>query len=271
MPDVSPRPAHLPDYRNPPLDEVVLGVQFAPARGYQQIRAGEVWNLYKADFPVVEEHPPVPPTFETFGISGVPPTLNVGVVVGPQHDRFWFLSSEKSQLIQFQEDRLLHNWRKVGDRTNEYPRFETMILSFENELRCLEAYFNELAPQKLTCNQAEISYVNQIPFGPSGKVSEWLRFLDFGVNEPDDVSSIFRRAIMGPTGIPIGRLTCQLNTAGNRHGERKLILSFTVRGAPADATISGALDFLKLGREAIVMEFTARTSDSAHEFWERIP
>lgn len=69
MTDTLPRPDHLPDFRTPPLNEVVVGVQFAPARGYQQILAGEVWELYRAQFPTVEEMPPIPPAFETFGLS----------------------------------------------------------------------------------------------------------------------------------------------------------------------------------------------------------
>lgn len=273
MTQTSSRPAHLPDYSSPPLDEVVLGIQFVPAQGYQQIRAGEVWALYKSDFPHVEECPPIPPSFETFGVPPGGPFFNFGLVSGALHDRFWFLSPEKSQLIQFQSDRLLHNWRKVGDRSNEYPRFEKMISNFENEAERLDAYFNGLTPQRLVCNQAEISYINHIPLTGAGgvaKASAWLRFLDFGAIEVDDISAVFRRVISSSTGEPTGRMICDVNTLNDPHGERKLVLTFTVRGAPPDTSISAAIEFLKFGREAIVQEFTARTTDSAQKAWGRI-
>ncbi len=267
------RPQHLPDYRKPPLNEVVLGVQFAPARGYQQIRAGEVWNLYKTEFPLVEEMPPIPPMFETFGLSRPGAMINFGIVSGAMHDRFWFLSPQKSELIQFQQDRLLHNWRKVGDNSNEYPRFEKMIANFEKELHLLEAYFNNLAPQKLICNQAEVSYINHIPLDKSEgreKASDWFRFADFGAAEPDDMSFVFRRALKGPSGVPTARLICETGTNFSPLGDRILVLTLTVRGAPEDATIPAALKLLRLGREVIVTEFAAITTDSAQDLWERV-
>jgi uncharacterized protein (TIGR04255 family) len=273
MPETPTRPAHLPDYRNPPLNEVVLGVQFAPAQGYQQIRAGEVWNLYKPDFPHVEEMPPIPPAFETFGLLPSGRMFNFGVVTGAQHDRFWFLSEKKDDLIQFQQDRLLHNWRKVGDQSNEYPRFEKMILKFAAEARRLEAYFQTLAPQDLVCNQAEISYINHIAIDQSGdrsSASDWFRFLKFNQKAPDEVSAQFRRAIMGPSDVPIGRLNCEMSTAVNTLGSKMFVLNLTVRGAPSDTTIGAALDFLKQGREIIVEEFAAITTDSAQDVWGRV-
>ena len=270
---VQSRPPHLPDYRNPPLNEVVLGVQFASPRGYQQIRAGEVWNLYKEEFPLVEEMPPIPPMFETFGLSRPGAMFNFGIVSGAMQNRFWFLSREKSELIQFQQDRLLHNWRKVGANNNEYPRFEKMISNFEKELETLEVYFNNLAPQKLVCNQAEVSYINHIPLDKGDgreKASDWFCFANFGTAEPDDMSFVFRRALKDPSGVPTARLICEAATNFNPVGARIFVLTLTVRGAPEDTTVEATLKLLRLGREVIVTEFAAITTDSAQEIWERV-
>lgn len=38
------RPKNLLEYDNPPVNEVVLGVQFSTPDGYQQIYSGEVWG-----------------------------------------------------------------------------------------------------------------------------------------------------------------------------------------------------------------------------------
>jgi len=273
MSEILSRPDNLPDYQNPPLNEVVLGVQFAPAQGYQQIRAGEVWKLYQSDFPLVEEQLPIPPNFETFGLPFQGNALNFGFVTGAMHDRFWFLSPSKDELIQFQPDRLLHNWRKVKGHNNSYPRFEKIIASFEKELFCLEQYFRSLSPQDIKCNQAEISYINYIPLdhdGPRSQFSNWLRFLNFGNPEPDDASVTLRRTLIRSDGAPYGRIICELNTALNPQGARMLVLTLTVRGAPLDQSISAALQFLKGGRDVIVEEFTSITTDSAHELWGRV-
>lgn len=273
MTEIMSRPANLPDFQSPPLNEVVLGVQFAPAQGYQQIRAGEVWELYRAEFPLVEEQPPLPPTFETFGLPFQVNPFNFGFITGATHDRFWFVSQNKDEIIQFQQDRLLHNWRKVGNSNNSYPRFEKIVASFEAELRRLEKYFDGLSAQNIKCNQAEISYTNHIQLdreGTPSKAGDWLRFLNFGEGEPDDITVVARRTLRGSAGAPYGRIICEVNTALNPKGERMLVLALTVRGAPSDPSISSALDFLTRGRDVIIDEFTSITTDSAHELWGRV-
>ncbi|KQW27041.1 hypothetical protein ASE36_18945 [Rhizobium sp. Root274] len=266
------RPDTLPDFSNPPLNEVVLGVQFSTPRGYQQIRAYEVWQLYREQFPTVEEQPPLAPTFETFGLpSG--PQLSFNMTTGAQHDRFWFLSPNKDELIQFQDDRILHNWRKVGDMSNEYPRFERMVVRFEEELRAFDSYVKNLASQTLNITQCEISYINHIYLdGPerSLNVSDVFRFAQFSGEKPEDFSSTFRRTISDADGAPIGRLHSEVQTGlSNLNGQRVLVFTLTARGAPSQPTIPGALEFLKVGREMVVNTFTDLTTDSVHEIWGR--
>ncbi|HXY56975.1 MAG TPA: TIGR04255 family protein [Methylocystis sp.] len=273
MTDSPTRPGHLPDYTNPPLTEVVLGVQFAPATGYQQIRAGEVWRLYQSEFPFVEEQQPLAPAFESFGLPFQANAVAFGLVAGAVHDRFWFVSRERDELIQFQQDRLMHNWRKVGADSGSYPRFENILPRFAKELEALESYFGTLAPQTLKCNQAEISYINLINLADGGiqtTVGKWIRILDFKNLEPDECTIVLRRALIGTNGKRYGRLTCELKSGPHPGGERAIVLALTVRGAPEEPSISSALELLKRGRDLIVEEFTSITTDSAHEIWGRV-
>jgi uncharacterized protein (TIGR04255 family) len=264
------RPLNLPDFRLPPLNEVVLGVQFSPARGYQQIRAGEVWALFKDQFPNVEELPPLPPSFETFGR---PQEGQIGFdfVTGASHDRFWFLSPQKDELIQFQQDRLLHNWRKVGDQTNEYPRFEKMIVRFISEISAVERYFSSIEPQSLIINQAEITYINHIRFdNDSDSVQNWLSFINFDNKSPEAFSCAFRRIILSEDNKPQGRLICEAGSVVGPGGQRMIVLNLSARGAPPGTDIDAAIEFLKRGREMIVALFSEVTTRSAHQKWERV-
>jgi hypothetical protein len=61
------RPTDLADYTSPPVTEVVLGVQFNSIERFLSPHLGLVWERFKPNFPNVEEHPALPPTFETFG------------------------------------------------------------------------------------------------------------------------------------------------------------------------------------------------------------
>ncbi len=267
----TPRPDHLPDFRKPPLNEVVLGVQFSPPKGYQQVRAGEVWALFKADYPLVQEHQALEPAFETFGL---PQHAQIGgrlsFVTGAMHDRFWFLRRSRDELIQFQQDRLLHNWRKVGDQTNEYPRFEQMAAHFTRELRQLEDYLASLSPQMLAINQCELSYINQIEIGDGPvDLAAWFRGVSLAGVEADDVNIGIREVIRNNQ-QPVGRLTYEITTGIRPDGKRILVLTLTVRGAPTAPDIDSAMRFIEKGRELIVCRFAEITSEGAHKTWERL-
>jgi uncharacterized protein (TIGR04255 family) len=268
------RPSDLPDFRNPPLNEVVIGVQFKPPRGYSQILAGEVWGLFRSEFPHVEEQPPLLPAFETFG-RPQPAQFGVGFRIAETspHSRFWFLSPEKEEIIQFQPDRLLHNWRKVGDNT-EYPRFERMIAKFEQELGGLEDYFSTLSPpsQPLMINQCEISYINHILIDRPRDAGLSLRFLNFHGVDPEDFTAVFHQVMRDDQDRPCGRLTCEAVSAFATGKSSRLVirLSLTARGAPARTDIPAALEFLQRGREMVVRVFADVTTHAAHQFWERV-
>jgi uncharacterized protein (TIGR04255 family) len=265
----SKRPDHLPDFIQPPLNEVALGVQFATPTGYQQILAGEVWNLFRKEYPQVQEQAPIAPAFETFGLPT--PSGQLSFVTGASHDRFWFLREEGDELIQFQNDRLLHNWRKIAGGGNEYPRFEHMIGKFDDELKRFQNYINGLAPQTLNVNQCEVSYINHIVAPPEQDLmaSKWLRFVSFGGSNPDDFKVGFREIIRDEAGKPQGRLIGEAVSALDQGGQQIIAFTITVRGAPKEPKIESALNFISKGRELIVSRFTELTTDYAHTIWRR--
>lgn len=266
------RPEHLPDFESPPLNEVVIGVQFAPPKSYQQIYAGQVWDLFRSEYPQVQAQMPLPPNFETFGIPHQRSfTPQIQFATGASHDRFWFLRPDGDELVQFQDDRLLHNWRKVGDLTNPYPRFEAMFAHFKEDVTKLENFMAGLSPQKLLINQCEVSYINQILFGTrtGSKAPDWLRFLKFDGHIPDDLSVTFREVIRDASNIPTSRLTCEIASVTTHTGEEAMQLTLSVRGAPSSPSIESALEFIASGREVIVQRFAELTSDEAHKIWGR--
>jgi uncharacterized protein (TIGR04255 family) len=252
------------------LNEVLLGVQFAPAPGYQLIRAEEVWALFRDEYPIVEEMPPLSPNFETFG---VPQAFPISFVSQPMHPRFWFLSEKREQLLQFQNDRLLHNWRKagLGDENNPYPRFETIIAKFESEMAKLESHFGSLGAPALTVQQCEISYINRIYAEKDSRLdpAKWLRFVSFPGEPPEAFTCSFRRVLSRPDGTPYGRLICESAIAFENPLKPFILFTLTARGIPSDPNSMAALDFLSQGRDMIVRLFANLTTDSAHKLWGR--
>lgn len=124
MASTTPR---LPEFSRPPLTEVALTVQFEKVDGFRTVHAGLLWDRLRRELPNlehVEEHPPIEQAIESPGPIGVRPSgVRVEVVDTPGLPRLFFLTHDKTQLIQLQVDRLSHNWRKVGG-TEPYPRYE---------------------------------------------------------------------------------------------------------------------------------------------------
>jgi len=265
------RPKHLPDFKDPPLHEVVLGVQFRTPANYQQIYAGKVWELYRSEYPNVEEYPALSPNFETFG-STLPSAPELELVTKASHDRFWFLSESGYELIQFQSDRLIHNWRKMGVPENQYPRFEVMIEKFEREMRALEGFMASLHPQELQINQCEATYINVFPLGeiPDSRPASWFRGFDLPSGGPENFKYSYTRNIIGSDGKPSGRLYIEAQSALRNRSEPVVQLQISARGAPDKQTILGALEYLRVGRELIVSEFAEITSERAQAQWERL-
>ncbi len=268
------RPAGLPDFKEPPLNEVVLGVQFPPIEGYNQIHAGDVWRLFKEQYPLVEEQPPLAPVFETFGPIGAQQTpFSFGQAL--MHNRYWFIAPDQHELIQFQNDRFLHNWRQTRASVAEYPRFEALLSKFQTEFLRLSDFVRTLSGERskqLTCNQVEVSYINHIllPSDAGFDPASALKVANFSSVPPDDFSMVWRRALRNSSGSPYARLSCEAQTALNHKGEKIIALTITVRGNPSVGTIGNVIEFMKEARVTIVNEFASITTDSAHTNWGRI-
>lgn len=264
------RPSDLPEFRHPPLREVVLGVQFRTPDGYQQIYAGKVWDLFRESYPKVEEHPSLQPTFETFGPQMAQAGLEL--ITQASHDRFWFVSSDGFQLLQFQNDRLHHNWRKMESPDNEYPRFEVMVESFKRELEALQSFMRKFDKSALEINQCEVSYINIFDLEdiPRSKPSSWFRGFDLPKGGPENFRYSYTRNLeIGDSG-PIGRLYVEAASALRKKSEPIVHLQLTARGAPVRQDVEGALQFLQQGRKMIVNEFAEITSERAQDKWERL-
>lgn len=264
------RPADLPDFESPPLKEVGIGIQFNPIPGYSHIMAGDVWAIFKEEFPKVAEQLPIEPTFEVFGNIWAPqPVFNFQNV--PPQVRYWFVSQDDEYILQFQKDRLVFNWRCAN--SGDYPRFESLISTFEKHANSLRDFFSGIpGGQNFSINQCELNYVNVIQSDEESGNSLWnyVNFLAPNGVEYENFNVNLREIILNDAGTPQGRLYIDaalgLNPANNKKG---ISLNLTIRGAPIGGSIGDALDFFKKGRRVIVKRFAELTTDKAHKIWER--
>ena len=247
-----------------------MGIQFNPLANFLPIQAYEVWDLYRSSFPHVEELPALPPQFETFGVPSGGAGFAFGL--GRSPSRYWFGTQSGDQVIQFQADRLLHNWRKTGEGSS-YPRFEAILPRFKEEVALFERYARDLGNERLLINQVEISYLNQIPVGSFEDAlapQRWLSFVSNTGTEPDEFHSATRYILRDAAGVPFARMHREVATGTDPSGRKVLQLNFTVRGVPPGDSVDNALEFIAKGRHMINEHFIMATTQEAQTIWKRV-
>lgn len=272
------RPNLLPEFENPPVIEVVLGVQFERL-ALRTVDTGRLWEAFRADFPNVQEHPPLEPSFEMFGTTragagGVRLELMHGPLPLP---RLWFVNAEGTELLQLQADRLIHNWRKAGDSAS-YPRYEAIKDSYLAELARFEAFLAEIGQGPLRCNQCEVTYVNHIVStddenlcATPEQVLKLLAPANSGGRLPplESARCQWSFVLQADDGRPIGRLHANAQPATSRDGRAMIALTMTARGTPKGPTTTEAAAFIDIGRAAVVHGFAAVTTETMHARWRR--
>lgn len=161
------RPADLPDFEAPPLQEVIVGVQFKPLRGLRQAYLGDYWQLIREEFPSTQDRPHLESALE---IAGGPRQQTLELQFGPPPPTLcWFISSGEDHLIQVQHDRFLLNWRRTEDGEG-YVSFEPILDQFGDRFRQFVSWANGNG-FPVEPIQTEVSYLNVFD---SDRISDWL-------------------------------------------------------------------------------------------------
>lgn len=272
------RPADLPDFDDPPVVEVALSVQFTPLAQFRTVHVGGLWERFRNRFKTFREQPPIEPVFETFGAQRASGQITLELRSGPPIPRLWFINEDETQLVQFQNDRFIHNWRKVGDAVN-YPRYESIKEEFIGEIGELSNFLQEQSVGEIVPNQCEITYINHIRSGRNEDLREDLgrvlrvvspmTSLSAGPLAFEDARMSMRFVISSDENKPIGRLIVNAEPARDRDGTPIIVLTLIARGNPVEPTLEKAFDFLDLGRDKIVRGFALLTTDEMHKRWKR--
>ena len=271
-------PKDLPDFRTPPVAETVLSLQFEPISGLTSPHLGVLWARFRQELPLIEEHPQLPPVFEKFEPPS-PAQVEVTIEEKPPLPRVWFVNDTKTELIQMQSNRFIHNWRKL-EGMEPYPHYEPIREKFRGEVAVLEQFLRDEKLGTLAVNQCEVTYVNHVE--PSGvwdrhgqleKVfSMWSGLVNSSfLPDPEDAGLHMRFVIPDGTGKPIGRLHVVVHPAWKKTDNSPILaLNLTARGAPIGEGTEGAFTFFDLARRWIVKGFADLTTPEMHRAWERI-
>jgi uncharacterized protein (TIGR04255 family) len=273
------RPADLPDFKRPPVTEVVLSLQFASLSKFRNAYVGLLWERFRNEYPNVSEQAPLPATFETFGAipANPSPFLPIEALLSPPTPRFWFEEKEGVHLLQIQQDRILHNWRK-RETEQDYPRYETIRDRFELDLKKFGDFLAAEDLGELRTNQCEVTYINTIDIPGEENVYQKLQRITplwtghFAETYALEIESatVQGRFVLRDSGRPFGRAYVTFGPGILLAQNRPVIrLEITVRGKPRDESIPEALRLLDEERNVVVRTFTAVTTPEMWNIWER--
>lgn len=270
----------LPDFSDPPVVEVALAAQFDPLHELRTPQVGLLWQRLRDRFPKLEEHAPLDPVIERFGITGSPEAnVRLEMMKTPPVPRVWFLNDSGTELIQVQQDRFIHNWRRAA--TDEgYPHYKYLRKTFEKNWRVFESFCGEEGLDIPSSNQCEITYVNHIIAGEGwerhGDLGNVLMLFSPTYSEPflpavEGARIACRYVIPNDSGEPLGRLHVSVDNAYRRSDSRAmLVLNMVARGRPIGDGLTGVLRFMDVGHEWIVRGFASITTKQMHEIWGRL-
>jgi uncharacterized protein (TIGR04255 family) len=153
---------------------VILSIQFAALEKMKSAHIGLLWARFRAQYPDVSEQGTINAVFETFGTSPQPgPHIRFEQFLSPPMPRYWFEKSGTPDLLQVQQDRIIHNWRKHEDQPI-YPRYETLRDRFKTEVDQFISFLDDEKIGDLRPNQCEVTYINIIELPSSERVHDRL-------------------------------------------------------------------------------------------------
>jgi uncharacterized protein (TIGR04255 family) len=270
-----PRPRDLPDYAQPPIDEVVIGLQFQSAiAGFSDAHTGRFWTLVSDLYRKAESQPRIESQPEVLDGPPTPPPP-LPLFAAPQGGRIFLISDDDTCLLQVQNNRFYRNWRR---REDDYPHFDDLAEAFARDYRTFCSFVADVGLVVPDLRQIEVTYINWIgdlavrDFLCPGAVAD---IAVSGVDEwPEDQTWTARYLVRSDAPSPVARLHVQcvpalrLSPPGPTPGSQ---MSLTVLAPwqtqlPWDAHLQ---EVLAMARHVIVRTFTELTTDAAHVHWGR--
>jgi len=266
-------PSALPDYDNPPVTEVVFGIQFNKIENLKAPHTGILWEkLGRKRYPECKEMPLIAHIIESFDrVPPQSPPITIEEFRHPPLPRLFFINAIKNHLIQVQQDRLHQNWRRLKS-DDEYPRYVKLYPKFIKSWELFNSFVSELNIGAIEPNQYELTYVNHIHRGEG-----WVNLSDVENVFPEFQCKISDRFLPEPENVSwrkiyrlpndSGRLHVSLRLAVSRESmDQMMILDLTARGFTPNKMDA----WFDMAHEWIVKGFSDLTGQSIQDsVWKR--
>jgi uncharacterized protein (TIGR04255 family) len=265
----------LPEYYNPPVNEVVCGILYDRIDKLLNPYLGILWEKFKPEYSECREVAPLVPVIENFGRSS---QQNPQYADFPPLPRTWFVHSSGNGIIQIQRDRFLHNWRKIRPE-DEYPRYRRVIDTFQTLLSRYTEFLDENSLGVITPLQYELTYINHIMKGEGWETNSDIGkiFPNFAWHTAETKFLPDPDSINWHTSFPLpnrsGRLHTRIQTAIRRDDELPLLrFELTARGIGEYKALNTMWSWFELAHEGVVRGFAGLTDPQVQRnIWRQKP
>jgi len=253
----------FPDYKNPPVIEVVCGISFEKLEKFKGHHIGLIWQKVQDEFPNVE--------------NAIRLEIDPSVIdLANYFPRIWFVSRGQNKLIQIQDDKYYFNWRRIQE-DETYPHYDIIIKMFKNYLSLFEKFIKEESIGVIKPLKCELSYINHIPKGEGweslSEINNVFRDLLWnGGNRflPPPVSLSGQAIFSLPD--KKGNLSLVLQQAKSKTDQNPIfVLRNTASGLGEDKSMESVWEWFEVAHEWIVCGFSDLTGEKTQkDIWRRI-
>jgi len=259
------------DWKQPPVIEVVLGVQFDPLPALTNGHLGWFWGEMHEKFPTSDDARPIPRMVEEFGetLFGFA-ALDLRPQTGDSRIRM--SSADRTQMVQVQNGWLIANWMKK--QGHDYPGFTGVNKLFKKTSASFATFLDSRELGVLTPNLWEVTYVDHIPKGTVWDSLEDLPrvfpglfgsgLCPKGSHEAVNATWAWR---LGPETPGRLRLSVQSARTSTSPAIDVLLVKSIARGPMGYEGCPSLEVCLNLGRSAVVDTFRGLASDEAKSHW----
>jgi uncharacterized protein (TIGR04255 family) len=263
-------PTIMPDYQFPPAVETLMGFYFARLPNWNVLRLGQLWTLFKNEYPNASVLPALPDAAETN-----PHAIDIEKLP----IRAMFTDVEGGELLQVQGSAFFRNWRQTPEN-REYTHYSQLKPRFASDWQKLIKFIKDNQLQMPSVFQCEVTYMNHLVRG-----KDWDSYNDLarlvklfapreGVTDNGRHYSYLPEAASVALNVgytfPEAGVSLQVvaqSAVRMPDGTEVLQLTVTAKGTPKHPSDQELWATLDRCHEAVILGFDDVTTENAHQKW----
>ncbi len=257
-------------FENAPVIEMVQALFFAAVPGWDLLDFGLLSKRLEPRYPKHEFKPPL----------GEPQQLQDRLQTVLQKQNFgsipvrcWFVESAEAEIVQVQDNCLIHNWRKVPPLA-PYPGYESVHSNFVDDWRTFCSFLHDRKLHRPELWKCELTYIDQFLRG-----SEWENFADLskvyrlwrGMESTGHLSSVEFATFQVTYGLRGGttKLLFSSQPAVRPDGKEVIQLTVTASARPLSSEDDDIFRWFEQSHDDIREGFLNFTTPEMHDYWRR--